>query len=129
MTKLNDLKENCQQTLKWLSTVARGLCAIMRINPSIYSGKPFQCLLAVLLQVIEVCHCKFDMVKTKQTKRKSESEKKRWEKYRIAKVSSRFGTAAKVATHGPPVLPGRPSSARNLPDYHGKYFILNIHSI
>ena len=101
----------------------------MHINPSIYSGKPFQCLLAVLLQVIEVCHCKFDMVKTKQTKRKSESEKERWEKYRIAKVPSRFGTVAKVATHGPPVLPGWPGSARNLPDYHGKYFILNIHSI
>ena len=96
----------------------------MHINPSIYSGKPFQCLLAVLLQVIEVCHCKFDMVKTKQTKRKSESEKERWEKYRIAKVPSGFGTAAKVATHGPPVLPGQPGSARNLPDYHGKYFIL-----
>ena len=129
MTKLNDLKENRQQTLKWLSTVVRGLRAIMHINPSIYSGKPFQCLLVVLLQVIEVCHCKFDMVKTKQTKRKSEAEKERWEKYRIAKVPSRFGTVAKVATHGPPVLPGRPGSARNLPDYHGKYFILNIHSI
>ena len=96
---------------------------------SSYSGKPFQCLLAVLLQVIEVCHCKFDMVKTKQTKRKSETEKERQEKYRIAKVPSRFGTVAKVATHGPPVLPGWPGSARNLPDYHGKYFILNIHSI
>ena len=115
MTKLNDLKENHQQTLKWLSTVARGFAHIF--------------LHAVLLQVIEVCHCKFDMVKTKQTKRKSESEKERWEKYRIAKVPSRFGTAAKVATHDPPVLPGRPGSARNLPDYHGKYFILNIHSI
>ena len=69
----------------------------MRINPSIYSGKPFQCLSAVLLQVIEVCHCKSNMVKTKQTK-------------------------------SPPVLPGQPGSARNLPDYHGKYFILNIHS-
>ena len=69
------------------------------------------------------------MVKTKQTKRKSETEKERWEKYRIAKVPSRFGTAAKVATHGPSVLPGWPGSARNLPDYHGKYFILNIHSI
>ena len=101
----------------------------MHINPSIYSGKPFQCLLVVLLQVLEVCHCKFDMVKTKQTKRKSKSEKERREKYRIAKVPSRFGTAAKVATHGPPVLPGWPGSARNLPDYHGKYFILNIHSI
>ena len=68
------------------------------------------------------------MVKTKQTKWKSEAEKGRREKYRIAKVP-RFGTAAKVATHGPPVLPGRAGSARNLPDYHGKYFILNIHSI
>ena len=66
------------------------------------------------------------MVKTKQTKRKSEAEEERLEKYRIAKVPSRFGTAA---THGPPVLPGWPGSARNLPSYKGKYFILNIHSI
>ena len=63
------------------------------------------------------------MVKTKQTKRKSQAEKERWEKYKIAKVPSKFGTTAKVATHGPPVLPGRPGSTRNLPDYHGKYFI------
>ena len=40
------------------------------------------------------------MVKTKQTKRKSETEKERRNKYRTAK--SRFGTAAKVATHNPP---------------------------
>ena len=32
-----------------------------------YSGKPFQCLLAVLLQVIEFCHCKFDMSWKKQS--------------------------------------------------------------
>ena len=63
------------------------------------------------------------MVKTKQTKRKSESEKERRNKYRIVKVPSRFGTAAKVATHDPPMLPGRPGSARNLPSYKGKYFI------
>ena len=69
------------------------------------------------------------MVKTKQTKRKSEAEKERLEKYRITKVSSRFGTVTKVATHGPPVLPGWPGSVRNLPSYKGKYFILNIHSI
>ena len=46
------------------------------------------------------------MVKTKQTKRKSESEKERWEKYRIAKVPSRFGTVAKVATQVSQVLQG-----------------------
>ena len=39
----------------------------MHINPSIYCGKPFQCLLAVLLQVIEVCHCKFEMSWKKQS--------------------------------------------------------------
>ena len=63
------------------------------------------------------------MVKTKQTRRKSEAEKDRRNKYRIAKVPSRFGTAAKVATHDPPVLPGRPGSLRNLPLYSGKYLI------
>ena len=63
------------------------------------------------------------MVKTKQTKRKSEAEKERREKYRIAKVPSRFGSAAKVATYDPPMLPGHPGSARNLPSYKGKYFI------
>ena len=62
------------------------------------------------------------MVKTKQTKRKWEAEKERWEKYRIAKVPSKFGTAAKVVTHDPPVLPGRPGSRRNLPLYKGKIF-------
>ena len=61
------------------------------------------------------------MVKTKQTKRKSEAEKERRNKYRIAK--SRFGTAAEVVTHDPPVLPGCPGSIRNLPSYKGKYFI------
>ena len=66
------------------------------------------------------------MVKTKQTNRKSEAEKERQEKYRIVKVPSRFGTAAKVATHDPPVLPSQPGSARNLPSYKGKYFIVNI---
>ena len=75
----------------------------MCINPSIYCGKPFQCLFMVLLQVIEVFHCKFNMIKTKQTKRKLEAEKERQEKYRIAKVPSRFGTVAKVATHDTPV--------------------------
>ena len=39
----------------------------MHINPSIYCGKPFQCLLAVLLQVIEFCHCKFDISWKKQS--------------------------------------------------------------
>ena len=63
------------------------------------------------------------MVKTKQTKKKSDAEKERREKYRIAKVPSRFGTAAKVATYDPPVLPGCPGSVRNLPSYKGKYFI------
>ena len=63
------------------------------------------------------------MVKTKQTRRKSEAEKDRRNKYRIAKVPSRFGTAAKVATHDPPVLPGCPGSLRNLPLYSGKYLI------
>ena len=63
------------------------------------------------------------MVKTKQTKQKSEAEKDRRKKYKIAKVPSRFGTAAKVATHDPPVLPGRPGSLRNLPLYSGKYLI------
>ena len=43
------------------------------------------------------------MIKTKQTKRKLEAEKERQEKYRIAKVPSRFGTVAKVATHDTPV--------------------------
>ena len=43
------------------------LRAIMHINPSIYCGKPFQCLLVVLLQVIEFCHCKFDMSWKKQS--------------------------------------------------------------
>ena len=98
----------------------------MCINPSIYCGKPFQCLFTVLLQVIEVYNCKFDMVKTKQTKRKSEAEKERQKKYRIAKVPSKFGTVAKVVTHDPPVLPGWPGSRRNLPLYKGKYFIVNI---
>ena len=50
------------------------------------------------------------MVKTKQTKRKSKAEKERREKYRIAKVPSRFGTVAKVATHDPPMLPERNKS-------------------
>ena len=64
------------------------------------------------------------MVKTKQTKRKSETEKDRRNKYRIAKVPSRFGTAAKVATHEPPpTLPSHPGSLRNLPLYTGKYLI------
>ena len=63
------------------------------------------------------------MVKIKQTKRKSEAEKKRQEKYRIAKVTSKFGTAAKVVTHDPPILPARPGSTRGLPSYLGKYFI------
>ena len=63
------------------------------------------------------------MVKTKKTKQKSEAEKDRRKKYKIAKVPSRFGTAAKVATHDPPVLPGRPGSLRNLPLYSGKYLI------
>ena len=34
---------------------------------SSYSGKPFQCLLVVLHQVIEVCHCKFEMSWKKQS--------------------------------------------------------------
>ena len=38
-------------------------------------------------------------------------------------MKSRFGTAAKVATHDPPMLPGCPGSIRNLPSYKGKYFI------
>ena len=63
------------------------------------------------------------MVKTKQTKRKSEAQKERQEKYRIAKVPSKFGTAVKVVTHDPPTLPARPGSTRNLPSYLGKYFI------
>ena len=66
------------------------------------------------------------MVKTKQTKRKSDTEKERQEKYRIAKVPSKFGTVAKVVTHDPPMLPGQPGSRRNLPLYKGKYFIVNI---
>ena len=63
------------------------------------------------------------MVRTKKAKQKSETEKERRDKYRIAKAPSRFGTAAKVATHDPPVLPGCPGSLRNLPLYDGKYFI------
>ena len=91
-----------------------------------YSGKPSQCLLVILLQVIEFCHCKFDVVKTEQTKRKSGAEKERREKYRIAKVPPKFGTVAKVVTHDPPVLPGQPDSTRNLPYCEGKYFIQSI---
>ena len=63
------------------------------------------------------------MVKTKQTKRKSEAERERREKYRIAKVPSRFGTAPKLQLMIPPMLPGHAGSARNLPLYTGKYFI------
>ena len=63
------------------------------------------------------------MVKTKQTKRKSEAEKERRDKYRIAKVPPKFGITAKVVTHDPPMLQGWPGSTRNLPYYKGKYFI------
>ena len=63
------------------------------------------------------------MVKTKQTKRKSEAEKERQDKYRIVKVPPKFGTAAKVVTHDPPMLQSWPGSTRNCPYYKGKYFI------
>ena len=44
----------------------------------------------------------------------------------LQKYHPGFGTAAKVVTHGPPVLLGQPGSAMNLPSYKGKYFIVNI---
>ena len=67
MTNFNDLKKNHQQTLKWLSTVDRGINTHYCVQTSHYSGKPFQCLLAVLLQVIQFCYWKFDMSWKKQS--------------------------------------------------------------
>ena len=43
-------------------------------------------------------------LKQNKPRGKSEAVKERQEKYRIAKVPSKFGAAAKVETHDPPIL-------------------------
>ena len=65
------------------------------------------------------------MASTKQTKKRSESDKKKL-KYNIVKQPSRFGMVAKAVIHDLPKLSVRLNSQLQLPSYKGKYFTVYV---